>query len=202
MIRIAAEEAWAPSDLLERYRKLLAEKPAAWDPGFHSLWGFFLGPKPRATALVRRIQDLGEERLADMDSSGITKQLVFLTAPGVQVFDAPTAVSLARDYNDEDEEAAYAVGAAALVPYAALRRFVRQGRTSTEIARRFNVSRELVEYRLKVSRLWGEYRARHEAEVAARYAQRQAAAARFGDKARDERTSEHTHNDGHRRHAG
>jgi len=101
MIRIAAEEAWAPSDLLERYRKLLAEKPAAWDPGFHSLWGFFLGPKPRATALVRRIQDLGEERLADMDSSGIAKQLVFLTAPGVQVFDAPTAVSLARDYNDE-----------------------------------------------------------------------------------------------------
>jgi len=110
--------------------------------------------------------------------------------------------TVARDYNDEDEEAAYAVGAAALVPYAALRRFVRQGQTSTEIARRFNVSRELVEYRLKVSRLWGEYRARHEAEVAARYAQRQAAAARFGDKARDERTSEHTHNDGHRRHAG
>ena len=101
MIRIAAEEAWAPSDLLERYRKLLAEKPAAWDPGFHSLWGFFLGPKPRATALVRRIQDLGEERLADMDSSGIAKQLVFLTAPGVQVFDAATAVSLARDANDQ-----------------------------------------------------------------------------------------------------
>src|SRR5258706_12038751 len=100
MIRIAAEEAWAPSDLLERYRKLLAEKPASWDPGFHSLWGFFLGAKPRATALVRRIQDLGEQRLADMDASGIAKQLVFLTAPGVQVFDAPTAVSLARECND------------------------------------------------------------------------------------------------------
>src|SRR5438067_11650293 len=101
MIRIAAEEAWAPKELLERYRKLLAEKPQAWDPGFHSLWGFFLGAKPRATALVRRIQDLDEERLRDMDATGIAKQLVFLTAPGVQVFDAATAVSLARDANDQ-----------------------------------------------------------------------------------------------------
>jgi 5-carboxyvanillate decarboxylase len=101
MLRIAAEEAWAPAWLLERYRALLAEKPAAWDPGFHSLWGFFLGARPRATALARRIQDLEGERLADMDASGIAKQVVFLTAPGVQVFDAPTAVALARDANDE-----------------------------------------------------------------------------------------------------
>ena len=40
-----------------------------------------------------------------MDSSGIAKQLVFLTAPGVQVFDAPTAVALARDTNDELSQA-------------------------------------------------------------------------------------------------
>ena len=43
MKRIAAEEAWAPPEILQRYRKLLQEKPASWDPGFHSLWGFFLG---------------------------------------------------------------------------------------------------------------------------------------------------------------
>jgi hypothetical protein len=67
----------------------------------------------------------------------------------------------ARDYNDADEEAAYAVGAAALVPYSSLRRFVRRGLTSLQIARHFNVSRELVEYRLKVSRLWDEYKSRH-----------------------------------------
>jgi len=101
MIRIAAEEAWAPAELLNRYKKLLEQKPQAWDPGFHSLWGFFLGAKPRATALVRRIQDLEDERLRDMDATGIAKQLVFLTAPGVQVFDAATAVSLARDANDQ-----------------------------------------------------------------------------------------------------
>jgi len=101
MIRIAAEEAWAPADVLARYKKLLAEKPASWDPGFRSLWGFFLGPTERATSLVTRIQDLGERRLADMDATGIARQLVFLSSPGVQVFDAATAVSLAREYNDQ-----------------------------------------------------------------------------------------------------
>jgi len=82
--------------------------------------------------------------------------------------------TVARDYNEADEEAAYAVGAAALVPYGALKRLVRAGKSSLEIARRFNVSRELVEYRMKVSRLWGEYRERHAEEVEARYAARQA----------------------------
>lgn len=106
MIRIAAEEAWAPPEILARYRKLLEEKPASWDPGFRSLWGFFLGPTPRASALTERIQDLGARRLADMDGSGIAKQLVFLTSPGVQVFDPATASALARETNDQLSEAA------------------------------------------------------------------------------------------------
>ena len=101
MMRIAAEEAWAPKELLERYRKLLQEKPESWDPGFRSLWGFFLGSSERATLLARRIQDLGPQRIADMDATGIAKQLILLTSPGVQVFDAPEAVALARDTNDE-----------------------------------------------------------------------------------------------------
>jgi hypothetical protein len=77
--------------------------------------------------------------------------------------------TVARDYNEDDEEAAYAVGAAALVPYAGLRRFVQQNRTSREIAAHFNVSRVLVEYRMKVSRLWAEYKARHPDEMERRY---------------------------------
>lgn len=76
--------------------------------------------------------------------------------------------TIARDYNEADEEAAYAVGAAALVPYAGLRRHLKQGRTSIEMARHFQVSRELIEYRLKVCRLWAEYRERHPEEDAAR----------------------------------
>jgi 2,3-dihydroxybenzoate decarboxylase len=101
MIRIAAEEAWAPAEILARYKKLLQEKPESWDPGFRSVRGFFLGPTERATSLVARIQDMGERRLADTDATGIARQLVFLSSPGVQVFDASTAVSLSWEYNDQ-----------------------------------------------------------------------------------------------------
>ncbi|MGI8669667.1 MAG: ImmA/IrrE family metallo-endopeptidase [Aridibacter sp.] len=64
---------------------------------------------------------------------------------------------IARDYNAIVEEQAYSIGAAALVPYSALERFVKGGKTSREIAEHFNVSYQLVEYRIKVSRLWKEY---------------------------------------------
>lgn len=66
--------------------------------------------------------------------------------------------ALARDYNHDDEEAAYAVGSAALVPYAGLYRLVAQGRSASEIARHFRVSRQLVEYRIKVTHLWSDYK--------------------------------------------
>jgi len=102
--RIATEEAWAPPELLARYRDLLDAQPGA-DPGFDSLWGFFLGKAERAQRLAARIQDLGERRLADMDAAGIDFQVLALTAPGVQVFDAPIATSLARTFNDQLAEA-------------------------------------------------------------------------------------------------
>jgi hypothetical protein len=65
---------------------------------------------------------------------------------------------VAREYRHADEEAAYATGAAALVPYSSLRRAVHDGKSSQEIAKHFRVSRELVEYRIKVTRLWSLYR--------------------------------------------
>jgi hypothetical protein len=65
---------------------------------------------------------------------------------------------LARDYNKSEEEAAYAIGSAALVPYAALRKLVLDGLTADRIARRFGVSRQLVEYRIKVTHLWSAYK--------------------------------------------
>src|SRR5229473_460836 len=71
---------------------------------------------------------------------------------------APTNKVLARDYNHSDEEAAYAIGAAALAPYAALRQMVIDGRSGAEIARRFGVSRQLAEYRIKVTHLWPQYK--------------------------------------------
>ena len=103
--RIAAEEAFAPPELFERYRALLDQ---GWrdDPGFSSLVGFYLTSKsPRIARIAEQMTDLGELRLRDMDAAGITRQIVSLTAPGVQVFDAPTAVELARSANDQLAEA-------------------------------------------------------------------------------------------------
>jgi len=98
--RIATEEAFATRDQLNAYRKLLAD--GYDDPGFKSLWGFYLGsPSERAKFIIDRLQNLGAERVADMDASGIDMQVLSLTSPGVQVFDAATANALARDANDE-----------------------------------------------------------------------------------------------------
>jgi len=66
--------------------------------------------------------------------------------------------AIARDYNADIEEEAYSTGAAALIPYTALKRFVLEGKTAAQIARHFNVSRALVEYRIKISRLWDAYK--------------------------------------------
>ena len=63
-----------------------------------------------------------------------------------------------RDYRRTDEEEAYGVGAAALVPYAALKRLLLQGKATRDIAAHFRVSRELVEYRMKVTHLWREFK--------------------------------------------
>ena len=66
--------------------------------------------------------------------------------------------TLARDYNDAIEEEAYSTGAAALVPYRGLKSFVSAGKTIAEIAEHYSVSRALVEYRIKISRLWDTYK--------------------------------------------
>jgi len=65
---------------------------------------------------------------------------------------------VARDYNHAIEEEAYSTGTAALVPYTALKRMVEKGMTVQQIARHFNVSRALVEFRVKISRLWDTYK--------------------------------------------
>ncbi len=99
--RIATEEAYAPPDLLERYRAMI-KGHSSFDPGFESLMGYFLfNDSPWTRNVVERLQDVGDRRVQDMDASGIDHQLVSLTAPGVQVFDPDTASRLAIDYNDQ-----------------------------------------------------------------------------------------------------
>ena len=74
----------------------------------------------------------------------------------------------ARDYQQTDEEEAYATGAAALVPFASLRRFLLEAKASGEIAKHFRVSHALVQYRLKVTRLWSLYKSAHPEESSIR----------------------------------
>jgi IrrE N-terminal-like domain len=65
---------------------------------------------------------------------------------------------MSRDYRKADEDEAYGVGAAGLVPYKSLKKFVTRKTTSSRIAQHFHVSRELVEYRMKVTKLWSDYK--------------------------------------------
>ncbi len=99
--RIATEEAFATAEQITLYRRMLANQTLR-DPGFLSLWGFYLSsPSTRATQIIERLQDLDARRIRDMDATGIDQQILSLTSPGVQVFDAATAVSVARASNDE-----------------------------------------------------------------------------------------------------
>lgn len=97
--RIATEEAWLPKEIIDLYLEGVAKKSIP-DPGFLKHWSFFGGSNPRATNILRRLQDLGEERIASMDSSGVDIQVISLGSPGVQVFDPETATSLATLAND------------------------------------------------------------------------------------------------------
>jgi 2,3-dihydroxybenzoate decarboxylase len=103
--RIAAEEAWATREQIDLYRKLI-DDPSFDDPGFRSLWGHYGGGRSeRASQVLERLLDVGERRLADMDASGIDRQILLLTSPGVQVFDRVTAVAIAAASNDQLAEA-------------------------------------------------------------------------------------------------
>jgi 2,3-dihydroxybenzoate decarboxylase len=98
--RIATEEAFAPAEMLAEYRKLLEKNDV--DPGFKGLMGFYMSsPSARAQHIMRCLQDLDQVRLQHMDEAGIDRQVIAITAPGVQVMDKGTAVSIARLANDQ-----------------------------------------------------------------------------------------------------
>lgn len=100
--RIAAEEAWGPIEIFREWKRVLDSNPAD-EPGFVALWRN-LDPAGN-TGFTPRLTDLGPNRIAAMDAAGIDMQILMLTAPGVQVFDADTGTALAADSNDELAEA-------------------------------------------------------------------------------------------------
>lgn len=103
-LRIATEEAFAPPEQFKIYRKLIEDGED--DPGFLSLWGFYMtSPSERARLVMERLQDLGPRRIEDMDQRGVHKQIIALTAPGVQIMAPDVATSFATTANDQLAEA-------------------------------------------------------------------------------------------------
>jgi 2,3-dihydroxybenzoate decarboxylase len=58
------------------------------------------GEATKSPNLQRRLEDLSDARIAEMDAAGITMQVLSHTAPAVQKVDAETAVRLATLAND------------------------------------------------------------------------------------------------------
>jgi 5-carboxyvanillate decarboxylase len=103
-LRIATEEAFVTQEALDMYGEIL-DGPDP-DPGFNSLWGFYLRSEAERPKFIRdALLDLGACRLQDMDDRGIDKAVLALTSPGTQVLSADKAVALARNSNDELHQA-------------------------------------------------------------------------------------------------
>ena len=94
--RIATEETFTT-------REVYAATAAYIESGADDEAG--LGLPPADSGLIESLTDLGEGRLAGMDSAGIDMQLLSLWSPGVQIFDAQQGTGLARQTNDQLAEA-------------------------------------------------------------------------------------------------
>jgi 5-carboxyvanillate decarboxylase len=104
-LRIATEEAFATREQIDVYLRMVKDGTA--DKGMVSLWGFYgTSPSIRATQIIDRLLDLGPQRIAHMDETGIDKAILALTSPGVQpMLDLAEAKAIATRANDTLAEA-------------------------------------------------------------------------------------------------
>lgn len=117
--RIAVEEAFITKGVLDGWRSVLASSDV--EPGFALLGGSLLRPGEGSRRLFENLLDIGAARIAHMDAVGIDMQILSMTSPGVQIFDAAPATRLAAESNDALAEAVKAyptrfAGLAAVAP--------------------------------------------------------------------------------------
>lgn len=137
----------------ETRRTLLGDNGKAWSGGASR-------PLPDGSRLVFLNPNHTRERQAATLMEEIC-HIILGHSPTKLMTAAETEAALHfRNFDKNQEEVAYAVGAAVLIPYFPLKHAVMAGLNSDKIARRFAVSRDLVEYRIKVCRLWPEYKQR------------------------------------------
>jgi 5-carboxyvanillate decarboxylase len=120
-LRIATEEAFATREQVDVYLRMVKDGTA--DKGMVSLWGFYgTSASERATQILDRLLNLGEQRIQHMDETGIDKAILALTSPGVQpFFDVEEAKAIASRSNDQLAEACAAypdrfIGMTAVAP--------------------------------------------------------------------------------------
>lgn len=117
--RIAVEEAFVTPEIMKEWHVVLAGRNV--EPGFAKMGETILAETPGNKVLDDRLLDIGAARLAHMDRIGIDMQILSLTSPGVQVFEAALATRLAAQSNDALAEAVRAhparfAGLAAIAP--------------------------------------------------------------------------------------
>ncbi|MEJ1965170.1 MAG: amidohydrolase family protein [Gammaproteobacteria bacterium] len=97
--RIATEEAFSIPEVANALRDVARSPGSSLDLMLVKTIYDAQSDGPRAR-LRSMLLDLEEQRLRDMDENGVDVQLLLLTAPGVQMFDADTATELAVVAND------------------------------------------------------------------------------------------------------
>ena len=98
--RFAVEEGFNIPEVVAETRKFLSTR-AAEEPALAAMWSRFVPPEGGGPPIwAKQLTDLGEGRIKVMDAYGISKQLLLLSSPGVQIFDAQQAMELAALAND------------------------------------------------------------------------------------------------------
>lgn len=68
-------------------------------PGKLSTERFRTG-RPGGVAIIEKLSDVGDKRVAEMDAAGIDMQVLSLNSPGVEQSETDVAIACARDAND------------------------------------------------------------------------------------------------------
>jgi len=96
--RIATEEAFQIPEVAEQLQQIARGTSRSSDMAL--VRRIYASKETYYAGFFAPLMDLGAARIADMDANGVDVQVLSLTAPGVQMFDADTATELARVAND------------------------------------------------------------------------------------------------------
>lgn len=101
--KIATEEAFATPELVAAWLEIARRDPSASLDVPTGISFIFDNPPPGSNRerFKRQLLDIGPERLAEMDAAGVDVQLLSVTSPGVQMFDADRADAMAVTTNDQ-----------------------------------------------------------------------------------------------------